>query len=579
MTASESSGTSGQHNELSQLGSKPVRHPAVMSVKQWFRQLQPLPLYLMMALTILFFIVELVASHVTHALTLLVDSYHTLCNLIALTGCVITIKYGREQAQGVYYAPARTSDSDDSSSESSMGRGKSSRGCNGKQRKQQGLLNSERRLKNTFGWARMEVLLMLVGSVFLASLCFSIIVEAVQTLFHIGHSDAMHYPMPVMIIGLCGFLLNVICFFTIGGYTFHQGSFLHVNAEGNVVMDRDLTEDNVRVGNRQLSARRPVIREDEVSQIEKCEVPADPGSNVQVKTGRQGAREMLRDVSSCLFVIVCAAIVYKTDPHLAKYIDPALSILSCLFLLALSIPYMKESASILLQTIPGYIDIDSLKNDLVKEFTSIENVHEVHIWCLTPTKVYATAHIVLPNHGEYVQIKEQLMDFFHERGVTQATLQPEFSQAVERSFPDGECYLRCQGKGCENQNCCKQTPSPTDSTEDLPHHHHEGHNHSHGKGGKGHGHSHASKAPAKSKSKKNDTCQDASVQEMNGVAESANSSSMSEVRLDPAEGEGPVSPKQRSRSVCDLEQTRDSFEDYAIKRVKQTSLVDVMHLC
>lgn len=67
-------------------------NPAVMSVKQWFRELQPMPLYLMMGLTILFFAVELIASHITHALTLLVDSYHTLCNLIALLGCIITVK-------------------------------------------------------------------------------------------------------------------------------------------------------------------------------------------------------------------------------------------------------------------------------------------------------------------------------------------------------------------------------------------------------------------------------------------------------------------------------------------------------
>jgi len=59
---------------------------------------------------------------------------------------------------------------------------------------------------------------------------------------------------------------------------------------------------------------------------------------------------------------------------------------------------VKESGSILLQTIPGCMDIDSLKSDLHKEFPTIENVHEVHIWCLTMTRVYATAHIVLPSH-------------------------------------------------------------------------------------------------------------------------------------------------------------------------------------
>jgi Co/Zn/Cd efflux system component len=115
---------------------------------------------------------------------------------------------------------------------------------------------------------------------------------------------------------------------------------------------------------------------------------------------------------------------------------------------------VKESGSILLQTIPGCMDIDSLKSDIVKEFPSIENIHEVHIWCLTSTRVYATAHIVLPSHDvseesdikniqkelknvsiqqDYVRIKEPLMDFFHKRGVTQATIQPEFFSVSKKT--------------------------------------------------------------------------------------------------------------------------------------------------
>jgi len=63
-------------------------------MKEWFRQLQPVQLYVILTLTVAFFITELVVSHVTHALTLLMDSYHTLCNIFALLACMITVKYG-----------------------------------------------------------------------------------------------------------------------------------------------------------------------------------------------------------------------------------------------------------------------------------------------------------------------------------------------------------------------------------------------------------------------------------------------------------------------------------------------------
>jgi len=63
-----------------------------MPVKDFFRKLQPVQLYVVLTLTVLFFIVELIVSHLTHALTLLMDSYHMLCNILALVGCITTIK-------------------------------------------------------------------------------------------------------------------------------------------------------------------------------------------------------------------------------------------------------------------------------------------------------------------------------------------------------------------------------------------------------------------------------------------------------------------------------------------------------
>lgn len=63
-----------------------------MAVKEWFRKLQPVQLYLILFFTSAFFIVEIVASYVTHSLTLLLNAYHMLCNIIALIGWIASIK-------------------------------------------------------------------------------------------------------------------------------------------------------------------------------------------------------------------------------------------------------------------------------------------------------------------------------------------------------------------------------------------------------------------------------------------------------------------------------------------------------
>ncbi|KAG8233191.1 hypothetical protein J437_LFUL008954, partial [Ladona fulva] len=190
-----------------------------MAVKEIFRRMRPVQLYVMLALTALFFVTELVVSHVTHALTLLVDSYHMLCNLIALIGCIATVKYGGGGGEDASEEKVRQSNSKESVSgeelKSTPGGEVVARRCDasaegvsegcmsvtrchgysknsvetlpGKQN-QSNRLVSERRLRNTFGWARIDVLVLMSGTVFLASLCFSLIVEALQTLCHIGHS-------------------------------------------------------------------------------------------------------------------------------------------------------------------------------------------------------------------------------------------------------------------------------------------------------------------------------------------------------------------------------------------------------
>lgn len=63
-----------------------------MPMKELLNRLRPVQLYIVLILSIVYFLVQLFLSHITHALTLLVDSYHMLCNIIALSGCILTIK-------------------------------------------------------------------------------------------------------------------------------------------------------------------------------------------------------------------------------------------------------------------------------------------------------------------------------------------------------------------------------------------------------------------------------------------------------------------------------------------------------
>jgi len=64
-------------------------------VKDILQRCKPIPLYTVLVLSICYFVLQLILSHLTHGLTLLMASHHMLCNIFALGGCIITIKVGQ----------------------------------------------------------------------------------------------------------------------------------------------------------------------------------------------------------------------------------------------------------------------------------------------------------------------------------------------------------------------------------------------------------------------------------------------------------------------------------------------------
>lgn len=182
--------------------------------------------------------------------------------------------------------------------------------CQDQKGKKHNQTKQERKLKNTFGWTRIDVVTMLICCVFLASFCFSVYVEALQTLVHIDHQDAMHQPVAVLCIGAAGLLLHGLCYLLIGGFTFHQGSFLYVTESGDVMLNKVV----VNGKSKQITPTRK----------------------------RQGLWEITRDVIGALLVIVCSLTVIFIEPSFAKFVDPAIALVSSTAIMFLSYPYSKS---------------------------------------------------------------------------------------------------------------------------------------------------------------------------------------------------------------------------------------------
>lgn len=161
-----------------------------MAMKDLIHRLQPFQIYTVLLLSISYYLVQLLLSHTTHSLTLLVDSYHMLCNIMALTGSLVMIKVRIGEFSvlkiihffwslvliGCIFFPLKTQHCNANKSN------QSSQTSIDKPGDESSFIDSNtvarrhnRSLNNTFGWTRIDILTMLSVGIFMAATCFSLL--------------------------------------------------------------------------------------------------------------------------------------------------------------------------------------------------------------------------------------------------------------------------------------------------------------------------------------------------------------------------------------------------------------------
>jgi len=325
-------------------------------------------------------IAELVLAQVTHSITLLVLVHQNIYNVLTLLVSCITKFKGDDES-----------------------------------------------LKNTFGWRRMEVVGSISSLVFLFSLCFGTIIEALQTLFHTSHLDTMHHPFWIMILVTVNVATWLLSFLVIGGYSYHQG--------------------------RAVTQRKPKKRNEYGK--------GDSQSCCSRFMKKTRMADVMRDLFGCGFTFLTCSLVYYevVTEQFSAYLDPIISVVYIVILIWTCIPMVKASSYILLQTIPGNVEFSVLKKFLLQKFPGILALHEFHVWTFTPGKLVLTGHILYKDEVVFTEIHGQVETFFSSQGFSQVTIQPEFPPPPHE--PDdiqedlNSCTLKCKSDECEEMTCCK----------------------------------------------------------------------------------------------------------------------------
>ncbi|XP_049612421.1 zinc transporter 1a isoform X1 [Syngnathus scovelli] len=422
----------------------------------------------MLLLTFAFFIVEVVVSRITASLSMLSDSFHMLSDVIALIVALVAVRFAE-----------KTQATD----------------------------------KNTFGWIRAEVMGALVNAVFLTALCCTIVLEAIE---RFTEAREIEQPQVLAGVGFAGLVVNLfgLCLFhdhASGGHGHSHGGKKSKGAKSHRAGNGTPGETNILVGNHSSSTD---ACQTDMSPKESAEMQINGGAqyedidhdhNASSQLNMRGVfLHVLGDALGSVIVVINALIFifvwqpcnkdelcvnpciksHATDhyhgnhtlvdliggpatpstkmagPCWVLYLDPALCLIMVCILLYTTYPLLKESALILLQTVPKQINIHRL-NERLLNLDGVLAIHELHVWQLAGSRIIATAHIKCHDPTSYMEVAKRIKDFFHNEGIHATTIQPEFVTFSSES-QDSLCELSCRTQ-CAPKLCCgasdKQNPA------------------------------------------------------------------------------------------------------------------------
>jgi len=98
---------------------------------------------------------------------------------------------------------------------------------------------------------------------------------------------------------------------------------------------------------------------------------------------------VLGDLASSIMVIIGALIIKATGWH---YIDPVLGLIISGVLLTGAVRLVRETLHVLLESVPRDVDIEEVRG-AISGIVSVEEVHDLHIWCLASGLPCLTVHI------------------------------------------------------------------------------------------------------------------------------------------------------------------------------------------
>ncbi len=171
---------------------------------------------------------------------------------------------------------------------------------------------------------------------------------------------------------------------------------------------------------------------------------------------RSAYMHMLGDAAASLGVVLAGIVIALTGWFIA---DPIVSIVFALLVLWSSWGILKESVSILMESVPTGLDIKALER-AVRGVSGVLDIHDMHVWTLSSGLVAGTCHLLV-----------QAQDW-----VQSDAIRREVAALLSKQFNIGHNTIQLEAEHCGGHEHAALHHEPQD---DREHHNHSHRGHTH----------------------------------------------------------------------------------------------------
>lgn len=370
-----------------------------------------------------YFVIELVVGVTSGSLALAADAIHMLSDVLALAVALFAIRMARRDASIV--SPN----------------------------------------VNTYGYQRAELLGALANAIFLLSLTLTIALDAGKRFIE---PEEVQRPKLVLIVGAVGLALNVVGLALFADHGHSHGGHGHSHGHGHGHSTEHASNGDDQDGDHHGGDHQHSDHDHEHEDAQgEVDTTASEAARRRKRKNTMNMRaiflHVLADALGSVAVVLTALVLLITTDNgkspatgFVRYLDPLASLAIVCLMLMHAVPLARRSGGVLLNGTPAGVNLQTLR-ERVKSIPGVIDMHDLHVWSLSDTKLVASAHVNTAKDTQFAEVAPAIKRVFHLAGIHSTTIQPESeTDASDTSGSEGEhdCLMRCAEESCEVMACC-----------------------------------------------------------------------------------------------------------------------------